>query len=65
VFIQFVVDTLGRPEMGTFKVVRSPEPLFTESSRAAIQRMHFVAAQKNGKKVRQVVQQRYSFSPPS
>jgi protein TonB len=62
VMAQFTVDTLGRAEMGTFKVLKSSQELFTIAVRNALPTMRFLPAEQGGKKVRQVVQQEFSFT---
>lgn len=62
VMAQFTVDTLGKAEMGTFKVLKSSHELFVVAVRNALPTMRFLAAEQGGKKVRQVVQQEFSFT---
>lgn len=59
---QFVVDTTGRADMGTFKVLKSTNDLFTASVRQALPRMKFLPAEVGGHKVRQLVQQPFVFN---
>jgi len=59
---QFVVDTLGRVELGSFKVIRSDHDLFTAAVRSALPAMRFLPAEVGGRKVRQVVQQPFVFN---
>jgi protein TonB len=59
---QFVVDTNGRAESGSFKVVRSTNELFSASVRTTLPRMHFLPAEAGGHKVRQLVEQPFSFT---
>jgi TonB family protein len=61
VFAQFVVDTTGEVLLETFRALRSTDPLFTEAVRAALPRFHFLPAEKGGRRVRQMVQQPYTF----
>jgi periplasmic protein TonB len=60
--VSFVVDTLGRVELGTFKVIRTSHDLFASAVKNALPRMRFIPAETTGGKVRQLVQQPYSFS---
>jgi TonB family protein len=60
--VQFVVDTLGRAESGSFKVLRASHDAFGESVRVAMPRMRFLPAESSGRKVRMVVQQRFAFA---
>jgi periplasmic protein TonB len=62
VLAQFVVDTSGRADMRTFKVLKSSHDLFTASVRQALQNMRFYPAEVGGRKVKQVVQQPFTFS---
>jgi protein TonB len=62
VLAQFVVDTLGRVESGSFKVLRSDHDLFTASVRSALPAMRFLPAEVGGRKVKQLVQQPFVFN---
>ena len=62
VLAQFVVDTTGRAEVGSFKVLKSSDDLFTQSVKNALPQMRFIAAEVGGKKVKQLVQQPFTFS---
>ena len=62
VLAQFVVDTTGRAEVGSLKILKSSHDLFTESVRTALPQMRFVPADVGGKKVKQLVQEPFSFS---
>ena len=62
VLAQFVVDTSGRADVSSFKVLKSSHELFTESVREALAKMHFVPAEIGGRKVRQLVQQPFTFA---
>ena len=62
VLMQFVVDTLGRVERESMRAVRTDNPLFEQSVRDALARMRFIPAEANGRKVRQLVQQPYTFA---
>jgi TonB family protein len=57
----YVVDTTGRVDTTTIQVVRSDDPRFTESVRAALGLMRFRPAKRAGKTVRQSVEQRFRF----
>lgn len=63
VIAEFVVGPGGRVEAGTFGVVSSPHPLFTEAVRDAVVRAAYIPAVRNGVPVRQLVQQPFEFSP--
>lgn len=62
VLVQFVVDTLGRAEMRTFKVLVSSNPMFADAVREALPSMRYEPARLAGKRVRQVVQQPFTFA---
>jgi protein TonB len=62
VLAQFVVDTLGRVEIATFKVITKTHDLFEASVRNALPRMRFLPAEVGGRKVKQLVQQPFVFN---
>jgi periplasmic protein TonB len=62
VLAQFVVDTTGHAEMGTFKVLKSSHELFTQSVRNVLPNMRFYPAEIGGRKVKQMVQQPFTFA---
>jgi protein TonB len=62
VSVQFVVDTLGRAEMGGLRVVEATDPLFTQSVRAVLPRYRFSAGEVGGQKVRTLVQLPFDFN---
>ena len=61
VLAQFVVDTTGRAEMNTFKVLKSSHDLFTNSVKSALANMRFYPAEVGGRKVKQLVQMPFVF----
>jgi TonB family protein len=61
VVCSFVVDATGRVEMQTFKIVKSDRAEFVDAVRDALTRMSFSPAEIAGKKVRQIVQQSFTF----
>jgi outer membrane biosynthesis protein TonB len=61
VYTQYVVDTNGFADTTSLKIVRSTHPEFTASVRAALPYMRFSAARLAGRKVRQLVEQEFSF----
>lgn len=65
VLAQFVVDTTGRYEDGSFKVLKSTHELFTQAMRDALPQMRFTPAEVGGVKVRQLVQQPFIFAAGS
>ena len=60
--VSFVVDTTGRVDLGTFKVVRATHDQFIDAVRKVLPRMRFIPAELGDRKVRQLVQQPYSFA---
>jgi protein TonB len=62
VLAQFVVDTSGRAEINTFKVLKTTHELFTVAVRSALPTMRFFPAEVGGRKVKQLVQQPFSFT---
>ncbi len=62
VIAQFIVDTTGRAEPGSFKVLKTTHELFAEAVRTALPKMRFIPAELGGRKVKQLVQQPFSFT---
>ena len=62
VLAQFVVDTSGHADMKTFKVLETSHELFAQAVKQALPRYRFFPAEIGGKKVRQVVQQPFTFA---
>ena len=62
VLVQFVIDTLGRAEMKTFKVLTSDHELFTTSVRQVLPGMRFFPGEIGGRKVKVVVQMPFEFA---
>ena len=62
VLAQFVVDTNGRYETGSFKALKSSHEKFTAAVTSALPNMRFNPAEIGGRKVRQLVQQPFTFS---
>jgi len=65
VVAEFVVDAAGRVEPETFTIISSTHPLLSAAVGRALEQSSFAPAVKNGKAVRQVVQQRFDFGPNS
>ncbi len=63
----YVVDTTGRVDTTSIKVVESDDPRFTTSVLAALGLMRFRPARRAGKTVRQLVEQSFRFriAPPA
>src|SRR5262249_33601109 len=57
----YVVDTTGRVDTSTIKVLQSDDSLFTESVRTALGQAAFRPAKRGGRSVRQLVAQRFRF----
>jgi protein TonB len=62
VLAQFVVDTTGRAEAGSLKILKQSHDLFVQSVRNALPQMRFIPAEVGGRKVKQLVQQPFTFS---
>jgi periplasmic protein TonB len=60
--VQFVVDTLGRAEAGSFKLLQSSHDAFGTAVRVTLPRMRFLPAEAGGRKVRMLVQQQFAFA---
>ncbi len=61
VVVRFVIDTLGRVEVPSLKVVESTHPLFVASVRSALDRLKFLPAYFSGQRVRVRMEQRFEF----
>ena len=61
VVAQFVVDSAGRVEAASFRVVSSGHALFSAAVKSAVERARFSPAKLGGLPVRQLVQQSFSF----
>lgn len=59
---QFTVDTTGRADLGTFKILKATNDLFAAAVRTALPRMRFSPAEVGGHKVKQLVQQPFTFN---
>ena len=59
---QFVVDTLGRVEQGSFRALEATHDLFVVAVRDALLRARFSPAEAGGRKVRQLVEQTFTFT---
>ena len=64
VLVSFVVDEQGSADAASFKVIRATHELFATAVKQALPAMRFVAAELGGKKVKQMVQQPFSFTLP-
>ena len=61
VLAEFVVDTLGHVELDTFGVIASTNPKFTQAVQRALPEWAYAPAMLGGKRVRQLVQQPFTF----
>ena len=61
VLMEFVVDTLGRVEPGSQRVVQADHQLFAASVRDVMPRLRFMPAEARGRKVRQLVHLPFRF----
>jgi TonB family protein len=62
VVVEFVVDSLGRVEPGTFGIVSSSDQLLGDAVKRAVEAASYTPARLKGAAVRQVVVQPFSFS---
>lgn len=68
VVVRFQVDTTGRPVMGTFSVISTPDAAFTGAVRRVIPAMRFEPARSPGPEFRavpDVMEMGFRFSPDS
>jgi protein TonB len=64
VLAQFVVDTSGRAEMSTFKILQASNELFGSSLKSVLPSWRFYPAEAGGHKVKQIVQLPIKFNVP-
>jgi beta-lactamase regulating signal transducer with metallopeptidase domain len=62
VLAQFIVDTSGRADMHTFKVLKTNRQEFVDAVKQALPNMRFIPAEIGGQKVIQMVQQPFTFA---
>jgi periplasmic protein TonB len=65
VIAQFVIDTSGHVEMGTFKVIKSDNDLFTDAVKSVLPRCRFYPAEVGGRHVKELVEEPYVFNMKS
>lgn len=65
VLAQFVVDTSGRAEMSTFKILQASNELFGSSLKSVLPSWRFYPAEAGGHKVKQIVQLPIKFAVPA
>jgi len=61
---QFVVNSSGKADLESFKVLKSTNELFTQAVKNVLPRMRFSPAMIGGKPVNQLVQQSFQFAVP-
>lgn len=62
VVVRFVVDTLGRAELGDLTIVEATHPLFASAVKTALMGYRFTPGEAAGRKVRTLVQIPFSFT---
>jgi protein TonB len=62
VFVEFVIDTTGRADMSTFRVLKSDHELFSQEVKTALPHMRFYPAKVGGRKVKELVQLPFAFA---
>ena len=62
VIVRFVVDTLGRAELGDLVVVEATHPLFAAAVKSALLGYRFTPGEAAGRRVRTMVQVPFSFN---
>jgi protein TonB len=60
--VQFVIDTTGRADMSTLKILKSTHDQFTKAVRDVLPKMRFLPAEVGGRKVKQFVQLPFTFN---
>lgn len=60
--VQFVVDTLGHADTLTFRVLKTDHGAFAAAVKLAVPSMTYLPAERQGRKVRQLVQQPFVFA---
>lgn len=61
VLVQYVVDSTGRADTTTFRVLAATHPDFVRAVKTTLPKMRFRPAVMNGKRVAQLVQQPFAF----
>ena len=62
VLVSFVVDEQGKADAATLKIIRSTHELFATAVKQTVPAMRFVPAERGGKKVKQMVEQPFTFT---
>ena len=60
--VTFVIDTAGRADMRTYKLIRATRPEFADAVKRSLLRTRFLPAEVGGMKVRQQVEMPFSFT---
>ncbi len=61
VVARFIIDTLGKAEEPSFRIVAASNPLFARSVRTALERLRYAPARFSGRRIRVRVEQRFEF----
>lgn len=61
VTVQFVIDTTGRADPGSFITLSGEHDMFAKAIKRALSCMRYLPAEVGGRKVRQLVQQPFAF----
>ncbi|HVX41035.1 MAG TPA: energy transducer TonB [Gemmatimonadaceae bacterium] len=61
VVVRFIIDTLGRAEAPSLRVIESSDPLFAQSVRTALERLRYQPARFSGRRIRVRVEERFEF----
>jgi len=62
VTVRFIVDTTGRAEPGSLEILAATHPLFADAVRDALREARYRPAEAGGRRVRQLVEQRFGFT---
>jgi protein TonB len=62
VVLRFVVDTSGRVEPGSMRVLQADHELFASAVRTALAKHRFIPAEVSARRVRMLVEQRFDFA---
>jgi TonB family protein len=65
VLVEFVVEADGTVDMDSYNIVWATHPAFGESVRRAVRESAWIPGIKQGRAVRQVLQQPFRFIPDS
>lgn len=60
--VRFIVDTTGRAEPESIRVIAATHALFADAVRDVLLRSRYRPAEAHGRRVRQVVEQRFEFA---